>query len=52
MNKLRILLKVDTNARAAGVLFLMFLNVFILPFNLAYANYPSHYRLDIQGYLS
>lgn len=36
MNKIRTLLKVDTNARAAGVLFLMFLNIFILPLNLLY----------------
>nr|DAQ07583.1 MAG TPA: hypothetical protein [Caudoviricetes sp.] len=36
MNKLQSLLKVDTNARVAGILFLMVLNVFILPFNLLY----------------
>lgn len=36
MNKLQSLLKVDTNARVFGVLTLMFLNIFILPFNLLY----------------
>nr|DAK28550.1 MAG TPA: hypothetical protein [Caudoviricetes sp.] len=37
MNKLQSLLKVDTNARVAGVLFLMVLNIFVLPFNLLYS---------------
>lgn len=36
MNKLKSLLKVDTNARVVGVLILMFLNIFTLPFNLLY----------------
>ena len=36
MNKLQSLLKVDTNARVFGILFLMVLNIFILPFNLTY----------------
>lgn len=36
MNKLQSLLKVDTNTRVFGVLLLMVLNVFILPFNLLY----------------
>lgn len=37
MKKLQSLLKVDTNARVFGVLFLMVLNIFVLPFNLAYS---------------
>lgn len=36
MKKLQSLLKVDTNARVFGVLFLMVLNIFVLPFNLIY----------------
>ena len=36
MNKLQSFLKVDTNTRVFGVLLLMVLNVFILPFNLLY----------------
>lgn len=42
MNKLQSLLKVDTNARVAGVLFLMVLNIFVLPFNLLYS-FISHF---------